>query len=505
MKNVVIIGGGACGSAALIELVIQSIAKKLEKQISFTLIERSDRVGYGLAFGTEQKSHLLNTQADLMGIYAHEPGHFATWLREHGGQGRSDVKGESDEENAYTSRILYGHYVSGELEKTIQKARECRISVKIIHSEAITIDRLENEQLSIALANGSDVVADEVLLAPGTPKPNSFKKLREHRQYIDFPWPAEQLLERTGKEDHVGILGTSLSAIDTVLALVDNGHTGKITMFSPDGMLPRVQPDENKELDRSYLTLENLHKLQRQKGHQPKTKELFRLFIKDAEAAEGKKLDWRAMNRYAKDPLPLLEQDIEIAEKEGDSVLNMAYALRYDTSVIWSWMDMEQQLMFNKWLGRYWTINRHAMPLYNAKRVAELLREGKLEVIPENEKVEFNEKKKQFRVSTSRSGIHYADRLVNATGSAGKLEEMDNILLENLLNKKYLQPHPLGGAVINPHTMQCVSEKGGEHIYGVGHLVNGILIDVNAVWFNVKTIARLATKIIFKITGDGRI
>ncbi|MGS2741634.1 FAD/NAD(P)-binding protein [Sinomicrobium sp. M5D2P17] len=505
MKNVVIIGGGACGSAALIELLIQSIAKKFEKQISFTLIERSDRVGYGLAFGTEQKSHLLNTQADLMGIYAHEPGHFAAWLREHGGQRRNDVKGDSNEENAYTSRILYGHYVSQELEKTIEKAQQHGISVAIIHSEAITIDRLENEQLSVALTNGSCVVADEVLLAPGTPKPNSFKELREYKQYIDFPWPSERLLEGTGQADHVGILGTSLSAIDTVLTLIDNGHTGMITMFSPDGMLPRVQPDENKELDRSYLTLENLHKLQRQYGHQPTVKELFRLFIKDVEAAEGKKPDWSAMNRYGKDPLPLLEQDIRIAEKGGDSVLNMAYALRYDTSAIWSWMDMEQQLMFNTWLGRYWTINRHAIPLYNAKRIAKLIRQGKLEVIAENKKVAFDEKKKQFRISTSKNGIHYTDRLVNATGSAGKLEKMDNILLENLLHKKYLQPHPLGGAVINPHTMQCVSEKGGEHIYGVGHLVNGMLMDVNAVWFNVKTTARLAGELIFKITGDGRI
>lgn len=505
MKNVVIIGGGACGSAALIELLIRSIAKKLEQQISYTLIERNDRVGYGLAFGTEQKSHLLNTQADLMGIYAHEPGHFAVWLRENGGKRRSDVKGESDEENAYTSRILYGHYVSEELEKTIDKARQHGISVTVIHSEAITIDHLENEQLSVILANGSGVVADEVLLAPGTPKPNSFKRLREYRQYIDFPWPTERLLKRTGKEDHVGILGTSLSAIDTVMTLIDNGHTGKITMFSPDGMLPRVQPDENNNLERGYLTLENLHKLKRQKGHSPTVKELFRLFIKDVESSEGKKLEWKAMNRHARDPLPLLEKDIEVAEKGGDAILNMAYALRYDTAEIWRWMDMEQQMMFTKWLGSHWMINRHAMPLHNAKRIAALIREGKLGVIAENEKVEFNDKKRQFGVETSKNGTHYVDRLVNATGSAGKLEEMDNILLENLLNKKYLQPYPLGGAVINPHTMQCISEKGGEHIYGVGHLVNGMLIDVNAMWFNVKTIARLAGELIFKITGDGRI
>ncbi|RAV29374.1 FAD/NAD(P)-binding protein [Sinomicrobium soli] len=504
MKNVVIIGGGACGSAALIELLILTITGKLYKKVRFTLIERSARVGYGVAFGTEQRSHLLNTQADLMGIYAYEPGHFAEWLRNRGGKERSDVKGGSDEESAYTSRILYGHYVAGELEKNIGKARKHGISVDLIHAEATEIDRLENEQLTVMLDNGSSVTADEILLAPGTPKPNSFKEFGALREYIDFPWPVHRLRERIEKKDHVGILGTSLSGIDTVMTLVDNGHRGKITMFSPDGMLPRVQPDEAGNIEKHHLTLQNLHRLKRQKDHSPTVKELFRLFIKDVEAAEGKKPDWKAMKRRARPPLPFLEDDIRLAEKGGDTVLNMTYALRYDTSVIWGWMDPGEQQMFRKWLGSYWKANRHAMPLYNARKIAALLREGTLEVVAENEKVEFDRGSRQFRIHTASGRTHNADKLVNATGSAGKLEEMDNILLENLLKKKYLQPHPLGGAVIDPHTMQCISEKGGTHIYGVGHLVNGMLMDVNAVWFNVRTIARMATGIISKITRNGR-
>lgn len=505
MKHVVIIGGGACGSAALIELLIQSIAKKLENHVRYTLIERSEGIGYGVAFGTPQKSHLLNTQADLMGIYAYEPEHFAVWLREHGGKHRNDVKGEGEEENAYTSRILYGHYVAEEVGITIKEAEKHGISVEVIHSEAITIDRDDKEQLHITLANKDAIIADEVLLAPGTPKPNSFKNLRKYDQYIDFPWPAHRLLEKTRNEEHVGILGTSLSAIDTVMTLVDNGHTGQITMFSPDGMLPRVQPDQNKEVERHYLTLENLHRLQRENGHRPTAKELFRLFIRDVEAVEGRQLDWKGMNRHARDPYPLLQKDIEIAESGGDTILNMAYDLRYEASKVWSWMDKEQQIMFSSWLGRHWTVTRHAIPLYNAKKIASLMEQGKLQVVAENDQVEFDEQSKQFRIRTGKGENYHTDCLVNATGSASKLEEMDNVLVENLLHKKYLEPYALGGAVINPHTMQCISEKGGSHIYGVGHLVNGMLMDVNAVWFNVKTISRLATEILFKITRDERI
>ncbi|MDN3594069.1 FAD/NAD(P)-binding protein [Zunongwangia endophytica] len=505
MKKIAIIGGGACGSAALIELIIQSITAKLQDQISFVLIERKEKAGYGLAFGSKQRSHILNTQADLMGIYANEPAHFAEWLKENGRKYRDDVKSESDEDNAYTSRLLYGHYVSQQLDETIEKAKKNNVSVERIKDEAYNIDKLENEKLLIHLSSENTVEVDEVLLAPGTPKPNIFTQFKENSNYIDFPWPTKRLLEKTNKNDHVGVLGSSLSAIDTVMTLVDNGHEGKITMFSPDGMLPRVQPDEDKGFERKYLTLANLHKLKRDKGHTPRAKELFRLFIKDVEAAEGKSLDWKSFNRHSKDPLPLLEYDIEVAEKGGDLLSNMAYSMRYDTSTIWSWMSLHEQILFTKWLGRHWTITRHAIPLYNAKRLAKLLKEGKLEIIPQNNKVEFLEDKNCFKIATGKDGVFEVDKLVNATGSAGRLEEMDNVLVQNLLEKKYLKPHPIGGAVINTHTMQCMSEADGDHIYGVGHLVNGMLMDVNAVWFNVRTIARLASEIIFKTTTNGHI
>ena len=505
MKKVAIIGGGACGSAALIELIIQSIAANLEKEISFVLIERREKAGYGLAFGSKQRTHILNTQADLMGIYANEPAHFSEWLKENNAKYRSDVKSESDEENAYTSRILYGNYVAEQLDKTIERAKDHHIDVNKIKAEAYDINILENQQLEIFLTNNETIKVDEVLLAPGTPKPNTFKQFKHNANYIDFPWPTKRLLENTSKTDHVGILGASLSAIDAVISLVDNGHKGRITMFSPDGILPRVQPDENKDFVRKHLTLANLHRLNREKGHKPRAKDLFRLFIKDVEESEESAIDWKALNRNAKDQLSLLQYDIDIAEKGGDSLLNMAYSMRHDTSTIWSWMSLHEQIIFTKWLGRHWAITRHAIPLYNAKRLLKLMKEGQLQIIPQNTAVEFLNDKNCFKITTENDGIFKVNKLVNATGSARKLEEMNNILIQNLLKKDYLKSHPIGGALINPHTMQCISKNGGSHIYAVGHLVNGMLMDVNAVWFNVKTIERLASELIFKTTTNGDI
>ena len=77
MKNITIIGGGACGTAVFIELLLQIATSGLASTIKISIIEKDKTLGYGLAFSTEQPGHLLNTQTQLMGIHVYEPGHFS--------------------------------------------------------------------------------------------------------------------------------------------------------------------------------------------------------------------------------------------------------------------------------------------------------------------------------------------------------------------------------------------------------------------------------------------
>src|SRR5690606_21534155 len=135
MKNVTIIGGGACGVAVSIELFLQIATRGLSNEIKITLIEKEREVGYGLAFGTDQPGHILNTQADLMGIHAAEPSHFADWLKVHGGKKREDVKGSGATDNTYTTRKLYGDYVADQAEYYFQKARESGVQLEVVHAE----------------------------------------------------------------------------------------------------------------------------------------------------------------------------------------------------------------------------------------------------------------------------------------------------------------------------------------------------------------------------------
>ncbi|SUJ12934.1 Uncharacterized protein conserved in bacteria [Sphingomonas paucimobilis] len=77
--SITIIGMGACGVAAFAEATIRLAAAPLPG-VELHLVSRDDDPGPGLAFGTDQPGHLLNTESRLMGLYANEPEHFRKWL-----------------------------------------------------------------------------------------------------------------------------------------------------------------------------------------------------------------------------------------------------------------------------------------------------------------------------------------------------------------------------------------------------------------------------------------
>lgn len=502
--TVSIIGGGACGVATFVELMLQLKIANQHKKTKICIIEKRKEIGEGLAFSTEQPGHLLNTQADLMGIHSFEPDHFSEWLKEHRKSIKDEVKGEDDFDEAYTTRRLYGTYIQEQFGHYYERAREEGIKVEIIQDKATDLFR-SGDQWQIQLASGTTSVADHLVLVPGTPKPDNYPELEGIKNYFGFPWPSYPIIDNIPKHADVGLLGSSLSAIDTIMTLTDNGHQGKISLYSPDGLMPRVQPKEEKDYERQYLTLSRIHQIRRTQLRQPKVKELFRLFQQEAEHYTGNSIDWDSTERMGKAADQLLEEDIRIAKAGGDAFINILYALRYDASQIWKWLPVEEKQKFKHWFGPYWTVTRHGMPLVNAQRVKSLFDKGRLEVKSPLQQVTYAADKQVF-------GLHYGDDnkdevqyLINATGPASNIEQMKSTLLQNLLQKGIIEPYQAGGIRMDTETMEVLSSRQAiQNLYAAGHICNGLLLDVNSVWFNVRTIATLCRQITKKIKDANR-
>ncbi|UHG92701.1 FAD/NAD(P)-binding protein [Spirosoma oryzicola] len=501
-QRIAIVGGGACGTATFIHLVLKLIVTPESEPVSFALIEKRDEIGPGLAYGTGQKGHLLNTSAGLMGIFAQEQNHFVEWMASHRELIDAEYPDIATDEHSYPPRELYGIYLKETFEEYVELARQHGMTVDLYHELAVDA-AITEEGATVTLESGQIIEADVLVLATGTPKSNTFNDLESSPNYLDSPWPAGRILDTiTDKDASVCVLGASLTAIDAIITLVNNGHRGPIKLYSKDGLIPRVQSPEEKPFDRKELTIGNVRRIIREQKRALRASDLFRLFRAEVERIKGP-LDWKQFRRIGKSQLDLLNEDIEQA-LQGDSIFqNILYSTRYSSFAIWQLLPQDERIRFSKWLKPYSDINRHAIPLQNAYKLRDLLASGQVTVTAYSDEVTWDDKTRRFTMTTEKGFTDEADYVINATGPATKAEKMLVPVLERLLKKNQLVPCEAGGVQADVNTMQLyVPNMGDAPAYGIGHLLVGELFDTNSVWFNVARIDPLTQSIIKRIQHE---
>ena len=76
--TIAIVGGGASGSLAAVHTIR---AWRGDPALRIVMYDVNGRPGRGLAFGTEDRCHLLNVPAGRMSALVDEPTHFVDWLQ----------------------------------------------------------------------------------------------------------------------------------------------------------------------------------------------------------------------------------------------------------------------------------------------------------------------------------------------------------------------------------------------------------------------------------------
>lgn len=252
--RVVIVGGGAAGTLAAIHLFGRGAP-------DVTVIEPAERLGEGIAYGTSSPSHLLNVRANGMSAFPDRPTHFTEWAQ---GTGRSVTGSE------FLPRLLYARY----LQDILAGQHGTPPAVRHLRARAVSVSA---EPLGVTLVDGTEVGADEVVLATGNGVA-ALPWLPDAPGVIRDPW-APGALDATGRDAKVAIVGSGLSAVDIVLSLRDRDHQGPVSMVSSHGLLPEphlaeVLPPRPPAIDPAGVS---------------GTRDLVRALRADAELAE----DWR--------------------------------------------------------------------------------------------------------------------------------------------------------------------------------------------------------------------
>ncbi|WP_257452871.1 FAD/NAD(P)-binding protein [Archangium lipolyticum] len=375
--DVVVVGGGASGT-----LLAAQLLRGARAPFRVALLERTGRMGPGLAYSTESPSHLLNVPTGRMSAFPDDPEHFLRWMRRvEPGTGPGD----------FAQRRRYGQY----LEDVLHEARRDAapgVELEFLSGEVVSIAQ-EGDSVRVALEGGPVLEARMAVLAVGNSLPADLSVedggLYTSPRYIRSPW-LEGALERVGPQDTVMLVGTGLTMVDTVLSLVERGHQGRIHALSRHGLLPHV--------------------------HRPASVRAL------AEFQEPPSI--RAMLRT-------LRQEVRLA-REDEGWRGVMDALRPHIVSLWRNLPEPEQRRFLRHLRSFWEVHRHRMAPAVGEVLERLQRTGVLSIHAARVR-SFRPVDPGVEVRFRRRGLAHEDtllvqRVINCTGPDGTIARAHPLL-----------------------------------------------------------------------------
>ncbi len=266
-----------------------------------------------------------------MSMLPREPDHLLAWLdkRQHG-------LGASD----FVPRSLYGSYVRDTVAAALRRTGN-RAPVRFVDARATGFGLSDDGGFPFRLSNGDVLLAESAVLCLGAnpvrlPLDEEAVSPSVRARVVEDPWRSDWRAS-VDPDDVVFLIGTGLTMIDQVLALVRQGHRGPIHALSRKGLLPqahRLPRTAPMDLDLDPAT----------SGLAAALRELRR-------AADGV-TDWRGI-------------------MDG---------LRPVTPALWSGLSGEQRSRFLRHALPFWTTHRHRLAPALAAEIEELLQSGRLVV-----------------------------------------------------------------------------------------------------------------------------
>jgi uncharacterized NAD(P)/FAD-binding protein YdhS len=328
MADIAIIGGGAAGAAlfgALLNLDDDATVHWVTGRSS----------GRGVAYGTRDEHHLLNVRAGGMGLYLDQEEDFV----QHAVRGGAEVR-----QTDFLPRRVFGDFIEAQVRARMAVAEKRARRFALHTTEAVRIDPHVGGY-EILLANNEVLRADAVVLAVGALSPRPLRTVSDHAlasgAYELNPW---NLSQRNRAPRRLIVIGTGLTAVDTLLSASTLWPDAELVAVSRHGQLPFVhsilpaQPyPQQSQLNAALLESH---------GVAPRLRA-----IRDAlrESPDG---DWR-------------------------SVID---GMRPINATLWQGLNLPQRRQFLRHARWIWEASRHRIAPRSAETIQQLRDEGRLQV-----------------------------------------------------------------------------------------------------------------------------
>jgi hydroxyacylglutathione hydrolase len=430
--TIVIIGGGFTGATLAAQLL-----RKSGGVVSLVLIERSARVGCGVAYNTECAEHVLNVRARNMSAYAEDPEHFLEWTRlNHNSSASPDD---------YLPRRVYGQYVGSLLQREI----ECHPGqIEHVQDEAVSLARV-GDTAQIHLRSGRILYADKVVIALGNFPPGDPQlpgRTRHSQRYVSNPWRISALGD-VAQDQSVLLVGSGLTSVDVAVSLRRRRFRGTIHILSRRGLLPQTHnatapwpPFWNEQSPRTVRGL-----------------------------------------------LRLIRTQVAAAETAGNSWRAVIDSLRPFTQEIWRSLSFMEQRRFLRHARPYWDVHRHRVAPAIGERLASQIQDGQIEthagrITAYAEDTDTVEVTYRDRESGKVERLR-VDRIINCTGPESDCRKVDEVLLTDLIRQKLARPDRLFlGLDVSPDGALIDADgEVSDLVYAIGPVRRGSLWETIAV------------------------
>ncbi len=558
-----IIGGGLTATSLLCQLVDELADRgeegpRLGSLLAVEIFERHAEVGPGLPHNPVYvlPFHITNMCANDMTVRISRPNDFQCWVAEnkdslspHVAQSEFDLSAtaKSDKQCAHYPREIMGEYLKSQLDDAVARGKKLGISIKVRNKCEVIDLWLGDSQIYLTATVNQERKEDigpfqGALLATG-----HWSESRQLENYFSSPWPAEKLRSAIPPGAAVGVIGSSLSAIETALTLTADGQfhrhsSGKLifkkpslsrtlTLFSRSGLVPHVRGRIGSRRNR-YFTCARLQELIEDHRGQVRLDEIFDLLDHELSDAYGASIDWQQVTAPEAAPADLLRQNIDRA-RTGDgpggelvwqTVLVQVFPIVRELYLALS--ENERQ-RFNREFNTLFFMHAATQPAINAEKLLALMESGVVEVVKLGKDYRFvhNESSHQFEFHYDTQGGQSRcatfPYCVDARGQPRSIDTDSSELIRNLRQRGLVQiesgdgeggqSRARGSILIDPCTHQVLqpdSENGKKsalQLFAVGAMTRGQIIDASMALGLARSTETVAKLLIEKLSRLGKL
>ncbi|EKS9794808.1 MULTISPECIES: FAD/NAD(P)-binding protein [Burkholderia] len=491
--DIALVGCGAVGASFLARLEVDAGGFVG----SVVIVDPAEEPGRGIAYGRDANSNLLNRANAAISVRADDLGEFFRWFAEERAAGRLEPQHANVplEADGYAPRPLFGDYLVSRVRRTLAALAALGWRVRKERGMVIDINE-ESGSYRVTVSNGASFVARSVVLATGNGPSSAFRRFEGQEGYVALPYPNEGLSRRIGADAPVALLGSRLSAVDTAIALTDQGHRGPVFLASRTGQLPMVGGGNGNHV-LAPATLEVARYARHAGPGSVSLVRLMRLMLREMARAEGRRLPVRSITRPELSPTQAFLACVEEREANVRKPWQDALIPFNDfVADFWNALpDDDRRRLMRGAYGAYMGY-RVSIPLENGRKVAGLLRAGRVTNLWPLKEVTHDGEAFVLRFGTGGPTLAPDLRvpvLVNCTGLVGGPDASAGPLYPSLIAGGLARRHPFGGIDVDPHTNRVIGAHGSAHgLFAIGNSTQGVFLLTSNLVLNAAHAARVA-------------